>query len=75
MPKEGTILKFKTITNRKGFLLSFTLTSSALLNRYNHVIQKKIMMKKVIPNNTKNMNHLDFVTILNASMMRYIHQN
>ena len=71
MPKKGTMLKFKTIIDRKRFLSSFTLTLGALLNRYNHAIQ---MIKKVIPNNTKNTNHLAFAIISNASMMRYVNQ-
>ena len=44
MQKKGTILEFKNYHRSKRFLSSSTLTLSALLNRYNHVIQ---MIKKV----------------------------
>ena len=69
MPKEGTILKFKTITNRKRFLSSFTLT---LLNRYKRVNQ---ILKVVILNNIKNTSQLAFVIISNALIMKYMNQN
>ena len=72
MPKKGTMLEFKTVADRKRFLSWSTLTLSALLNRYNHVIQ---MIKKVILNNTEITNHLAFVIISNASMMKYMNQN
>ena len=71
MPEKGTMLKFKNYHRSERFLSSFTLTLSALLNRYNHATQ---MIKKVIPNNTKNTNHLAFAIISNALMIRYIKQ-
>ena len=72
MPKKRTMLRsLKTITEGKGFLLSFTLTLSVILNRYNRVTR---MIKKVIPSNTKNTNHLAFAIISCASMIRYINR-
>ena len=50
------------MTERKGFLSSFTLTLSALLNRYKRVNQ---ILKVVILNNIKNTSQLAFVIISN----------
>ena len=72
MPKKGTIPSLKTITEGKRFLSSSTLILSALSSQCNHVNQT---LKVVIPNNTKNTNHLAFVIISNASMMKYVNQN
>ena len=62
LPEKGTMLKFKNYhKSEKVPFIVYTDFESYI--------------KVVILNNTKNMNHLAFVTISNVSMMKYINQN
>ena len=78
LPEKGKVLEFKNYHKSVRFLSSSMPTLSVRLNQYNHATQiLKIVtvLNVVILNNTKNMNHLAFVTISNASMMEYMNQN
>ena len=71
MPKKETMLKFKNYHRSEKVSFVFYADFECLI--------KPIQLcnpddKKVIPNNTKNTNHLAFAIISNASMMRYINQ-
>ena len=67
LPEKGTMLKFKDYHRREKVpFIIYAL--SALLNRYNRANQT---LKVVIPSDTKNTNHLAFVIISSASMIRY----
>ena len=67
LPEKGTMLKFKNyhISEKVPFIVY------ADFECY-HANQT---LKVVIPNNTKNTNHLAFVIISSALMMRYMNQN
>ena len=72
MPKEGTILKFKNYDRREKVPFIVYADFECFIKPLQSFTQ---MIKRVILNITKNTSHLAFVTISNASMMKYINQN
>ena len=70
MPEKGSFIYF--IHHNRKFLLLFTLISKHLRKRFLHANQT---IKKVLQNNIKNINRVDFVIKLSVLMKNYSIQN